>query len=172
MPLRALFMALQILGQKPRYILETRHITRVHGHEGLMRFQTRAGDLFARRIRGNRRLRRALVGHGRVSACHLEKAQRAEVFQQLRDAGIWIEQFNGRPINGALGHFQSKSSQDSEKRAVNERAFRKINDKAVTAFLREAGQECFQIRTAREIGAAHDFHTSGLVVCQDQNFCR
>ena len=110
---------MQIFGQKLRHVLEARDIFRIHRHQGLMRFEAGARDLFVVGIDGFRRaglhvIRQfELAGRGR-----LEQVQRAEIFQQFGDARIGVQQFDAALGAAAPSEFNFRPNPASTPRNV------------------------------------------------------
>ena len=68
-----------------------------------------------------------------------EEMQRAQIFQQLGDARVGIQQFDAAVVRcGRLVQLQAEPGQHAEKGAVHEHAFRQINDEMAVALLRSA----------------------------------
>ena len=126
---------LQIFGKKSSHFFELGRVLRVNVHQGLMGFQTGAGDFFFAGRRGRQGAGFRLIGQAEGAFIEFKKMQDTEAFQQLGYTRIRIEQFyrRGTLVLRRRAHFQTKPCQDSQKRAVHQRAFRQIqNEIAIT----------------------------------------
>ena len=162
---------LEVFGEEIGHVFELWDVGGINLHESLVRFETGAGDLLAI-ARGGGLLdgREAVVVEFRT-AHDLEKMFDTEIFEEVRDARIGIEQLDGpnRVSVASIAEFEAQPGEDAEKGAIHQNAFGEIKDEAAVAFVSKPVDEGFEIDAGIEIGAALKANPSDFILRPDRH---
>jgi len=98
--------------------------------------------------------------------------QHAEIFEELRDAAVGIEELDGAIdfIRLRRVEFQANPGAHAEEGTIHEHAFREIEDETRVTALQQLIEEGFEINAGGEIRAAGDLHHGGTLSDRHQHF--
>ena len=147
----------QVFGEEQGDFLEFGDVGGVDLHQDPVGFKAIADDFLAggSGLGDGCALGRGTVGQGGIgTGDEVEEMDDAEVFEEFSDAGIGIEQFDGAAV--VFGVFagadhQAEAGKDTEKGAVHESAFGKVQDDADKILFNEFVQEGFEVNAGRKV---------------------
>src|SRR5437660_6960143 len=133
-----------------------------------MSFETGARQIFLARISGGRSDEFGWIGQLELALCQFEKVENAQVFEQLSNARIGIEQFEVRTatVVRAGDHFQAESCEDAQKSAIHECAFGEVEHEIIVAFIAQFSDQRFEIDAGGEIGPSSNSDTGEFLAHQ------